>query len=149
MSPVARYVVETTVTLLAIIALAVLVLYAARRVGVGKPGGPLSLVGRLPLDGRRAIYLVRVGAKVFVVGGSEAGLSKLGELNDEGMELTAPAETSNAFSEVLSRVLNKRSSDSPEGDETESILPQDDAAQSDEEGSGPSEDGKRHRNSAA
>jgi flagellar protein FliO/FliZ len=109
MSPVARYVVETTVTLLAIIALAVLVLYAARRVGVGKPGGPLSLVGRLPLDGRRAIYLVRVGGKVFVVGASEAGLSKLGELEDDAVTLEAdPAPM--AFSDVLGRVLSRKSS---------------------------------------
>ncbi|HMR04658.1 MAG TPA: flagellar biosynthetic protein FliO, partial [Polyangiaceae bacterium] len=114
MSPVARYVVETTVTLLAIIALAVLVLYAARRVGVGKPGGPLSLVGRLPLDGRRAIYLIRVGGKVFVVGGSEAGLSKLGEVEDDGLTLTADPPPA-AFSEVLSRVLSKKSPSSEAG----------------------------------
>ncbi|HMR80933.1 MAG TPA: flagellar biosynthetic protein FliO [Polyangiaceae bacterium] len=114
MSPVARYVVETTVTLLAIIALAVLVLYAARRVGVGKPGGPLSLVGRLPLDGRRAIYLIRVGGKVFVVGGSEAGLSKLGEGEDDGLTLTADPPPA-AFSEVLSRVLSKKSPSSEAG----------------------------------
>ena len=88
MSPVARYVVETTVTLLAIIALAVLVLYAARRVGVGKPGG-----------------------KVFVVGGSEAGLSKLGEVDDDGLTLTADPPSA-AFSDVLGRVLSKKSPNS-------------------------------------
>lgn len=114
MSPVARYVVETTVTLLAIIALAVLVLYAARRVGVGKPGGPLSLVGRLPLDGRRAIYLIRVGGKVFVVGGSEAGLSKLGEVEDDGLTLIADPPPA-AFSDVLGRVLSKKSPNSEAG----------------------------------
>ena len=60
MSPLASYVIETVVTLLGVIALAVLVLYAARRMGIGRPAGPLELVGRLPLDGRRAVYLVRV-----------------------------------------------------------------------------------------
>ncbi|MEZ4221434.1 MAG: flagellar biosynthetic protein FliO [Polyangiaceae bacterium] len=112
MSPVARYVVETVVTLLAIIALAVLVLYAARRVGVGKPGGPLSLVGRLPLDGRRAIYLIRVGKKVFVVGGSEAGLNKLGELDDQGLDLDAVTSSPAPFSDVLARVLSKKPAES-------------------------------------
>lgn len=102
LSPLASYVVETLVTLLGVIALAVLVLYAARRMGVGKPAGPLSLVGKLPLDGRRAIYLVRVSKTVYVVGASEAGLSKLGELDEEGIDFQeAPAPT---FSEVLARI---------------------------------------------
>jgi flagellar protein FliO/FliZ len=105
MSPLTSYVVETLVTLLGVIALAVLVLYAARRLGVGRPAGPLSLVGKLPLDGRRAIYLVRVGKSVFVVGASEAGLSKLGEIEDEGLELS-PAEPAAApFAAVLAKAL--------------------------------------------
>ena len=53
MSPLAHYVLETLVTLLAIVALAVLVLVGARRAGMGRSAGPLELVGRLPLDGRR------------------------------------------------------------------------------------------------
>lgn len=80
MSPVASYVVQTLVTLVGVAALAVLVLYAARRAGVGRPTGPIDLVGRLPLDGRRAVYLVRVGTTVHLVGSSEAGLVKLGEV---------------------------------------------------------------------
>jgi len=107
MSPLAAYLVETLVTLLGVIALAVLVLYAARRLGVGKPAGPLALVGKLPLDGRRAIYLVRVGETVFVVGASEAGLSKLGELADTGLDLSANAAPTQAFADVLARVVAK------------------------------------------
>lgn len=111
MSPLTKYVIETLVTLLGVIALAVLVLYGARRLGVGRQAGPVSLVGRLPLDGRRAIYLVRVGKTVYVVGASEAGLAKLGELSEAGLELeleaarevAAPA----AFKQVLSRVVQK------------------------------------------
>lgn len=94
--------IQTLVTLFGVIALAVLVLYAARRMGVGKPAGPLSLVGKLPLDGRRAIYLVRAGKTVFVVGASEAGLSKLGELGDEALVREEPASAS--FSQVLARL---------------------------------------------
>jgi flagellar protein FliO/FliZ len=80
MTPLGRYVLETLVTLAAVAVLAVLVLYAARRIGVGRPSGPLSIAGRLVLDARRAIYLVRIGDVVYVVGASEAGLSKLGEI---------------------------------------------------------------------
>ncbi len=112
MSPLATYLMETAVTLVAIVALAVLVLYGARRLGVGRPAGPLRLVGRLPLDGRRAIYLVRVEKRVLVLGASEAGLHKLGELEGEHSELDAPE--SPAFREVLARVMGKRK---PSGDE--------------------------------
>ncbi len=108
MSPLAKYVVETVVTLLGVVVLAVLVLVAARRIGVGRPAGPLSLVGRLPLDGRRAIYLVRVGGTVYVVGASEAGLSKLGELSEDLVDLEQLSEPHPAFADVLNRVLRKK-----------------------------------------
>lgn len=85
MSSLGVYLIETFVTLLAVVALAVLVLYGARKWGVGRPAGPLELVGRLPIDARRAVYLVRVGKLVYVLGASEAGLSKLGELGAEGL----------------------------------------------------------------
>ncbi|MEZ4230730.1 MAG: flagellar biosynthetic protein FliO [Polyangiaceae bacterium] len=103
LSPVASYLVETLVTLLAVIALAVLVLSAARRMGVGRQSGPLQLVGRLPLEGRRAVYLVKIGTKVVVIGASEAGLARLAEL-EEG-ELEFDVKEPAAFSDVLGRVL--------------------------------------------
>jgi flagellar biogenesis protein FliO len=81
-SPVLSYVVQTVVTLAGVVALAVVLLYGARRAGMGRPSGPLEIVGRLPLDGRRAVYLIRVGATIYVVGASESGLVKLGETSD-------------------------------------------------------------------
>lgn len=105
MSPLATYLIETAVTLVAIVTLAGLVLYAARRFGVGRPAGPLRLIGRLPLDGRRAVYLVRVEKKIFVLGASEAGLHKLGELEGEHAELEEPEPP--VFREVLERVVGK------------------------------------------
>jgi flagellar biogenesis protein FliO len=107
MSPVAKYVVETLVTLLGVIVLAAAVLYAARRIGVGRPGGPLELVGRLPLDGRRAVYLVRVAKTVYVVGASEAGLAKLGEFDESAIDLSPREQAASGFSEALARVLKK------------------------------------------
>lgn len=105
MSPLATYLIETAVTLVAIVTLAGLVLVAARRFGVGRPAGPLRLVGRLPLDGRRAVYLVRVENKVFVLGASEAGLHKLGELEGDHPDLEAPEPP--PFREILERVVRK------------------------------------------
>ena len=93
MSPVASYLVQTAVTLAGVAALAVVLLYGARRAGVGRPSGPLELVGRLPLDARRAVYLIRAGATIYVVGSSEAGLVKLGELPGEALEVTRTEKT--------------------------------------------------------
>jgi flagellar protein FliO/FliZ len=100
------YIVQTFVTLLAVCALAFVVLYGARRLGIGRPRGPVELVGLLPLDARRAIYLVRVGGQVIVVGASEAGFTKLGEM--PAAELPAETKVESApFADVLAKVLRK------------------------------------------
>jgi flagellar biogenesis protein FliO len=112
MSPLAGYLLETLVTLAAVVVLAVLVLYGARRVGIGRPTGPLELVGRLPLDGRRAVYLVRVESTVYVLGASEAGLLKLGEL-DSPSEPSAPAPAAPKFGDVLKGVLQREPARKP------------------------------------
>jgi flagellar biogenesis protein FliO len=104
-SPLTAYVIETVVTLLGVIALAIAVLYGARRLGVGRPSGPLQLVGRLPLDGRRAVYLIKVGSVVYVVGASEAGLNKLGQLSGDGIDFAAAEEPRGAFAEALARAV--------------------------------------------
>lgn len=104
MSPLSRYVVETLVTLLAVVALCVVLLSALRRVGVGKTGGPLELLARLPLEGRRAVYLVRAGETVYVLAASESSLAKLGEIPRSGLpaaELLEPR----SFSSVLKRAV--------------------------------------------
>ncbi len=110
MSPVAASVVETFVTLLAVAALAVLVLVGARKLGVGRPSGPLELLGRLPLDARRAVYLVRVGDRAYVVGASEAGLARLGEVPAESVAADdGPAAPARArFADVLARARAPR-----------------------------------------
>ncbi len=101
------YLIETFVTLLGVCALAVAVLWGARRLGVGRPSGPIELCGHLPLDARRAIYLVKVGEQVFIVGVSEGGFTKLGEI--AAGEMPAVALTQSAtFGDVLARVLKGR-----------------------------------------
>ena len=113
MGSYAGYLVETFVTLLAVCGLAFVVLYGARRLGIGRPRGPIQLVGQLPLDARRAIYLVQVGGQVLVVGASEAGITKLGEV--AATELPEAEKASTApFSDVLARVLGNKSKKHPE-----------------------------------
>jgi flagellar protein FliO/FliZ len=113
LSPVIAYLVQTVVTLLAVALVAGLILYGARRIGIGRPSGPLELVGHLPLDGRRAIYLVRVAERVFIVGASESGLRKLGELPAEALPAGAPVAP--GFPGALARAM--RRSVRPQGGE--------------------------------
>jgi flagellar biogenesis protein FliO len=106
------YVIETLATLVGVCALAVAVLWGGRRMGMGRPTGPIELKGHLPLDGRRAIYLVKVGAQVFIIGIGEGGFTKLGEL--PASELPSPSPTQRApFAQVLARAL-LRGRDRPE-----------------------------------
>lgn len=109
--PYASYIVQTLVTLLAVCALAYAVLFGARRLGVGRPRGPIELVGLLPLDARRSIYLVRVAGQVIVVGASEAGFTKLGEI--ASAELPPVDGAKDDFAGVLARVLGKRDAQAP------------------------------------
>jgi flagellar biogenesis protein FliO len=112
MTPLTRYVLDTFVTLLAVVALSVLLLSALRRAGLGKPGGPLELLARLPLEGRRAVYLVRAGKTVYVVAASESSLAKLGEMPREALpEMEAPEPE--RFGDVLKRALRINPKDSP------------------------------------
>lgn len=106
-SPVGVYFVETIVALTAVLALCVLVLYGARRLGVGRPVGPIELLGRLPLEARRSIYLVRVVDQVLIIGASEAGLRKLGELPRSALESGDVAASVPRFAEVLSSALGR------------------------------------------
>jgi flagellar biogenesis protein FliO len=100
----AGYLVETFVTLVAVCALAVVVLWGARRLGIGRPSGPIELRGHLPLDARRAVYLVKVGDRVFVVAVGEGGFTKLGEIPADELPAVEP-EAHGPFADVLARAL--------------------------------------------
>lgn len=47
--------------------------------------GHFELLARYSLDFRRALYLVRVGKKYFVVGGAEQGLHLLSEISKDDL----------------------------------------------------------------
>ena len=118
MGSYAGYMLETFVTLLAVCGLAFVVLYGARKLGVVRARGPVALVGQLPLDARRAIYLVKVGEQVLVVGASEAGLTKLGEVAASGLP-AEDAKPSAPFADVLARVLRTKPAPTPRAQEEE------------------------------
>lgn len=99
------YVVETFVMLLALCALAAVVLVGARKLGIGRATGPIALVGQLPLDARRQIVLVRVGAQIIVVGVGEGGFTKLSEFPAADFLEADLAPRASSFGDVLARVL--------------------------------------------
>lgn len=118
MSPVSEYVVQTGITLLGVIALAWAILYAGRRLGVPHLRGPMELLGRLPLEHRRAVCLVRVGETVLILGSSEAGIVKLGEMPRE--DLPSPSATpAKPFSDVFAAVLKRKRPPPEQGDRAE------------------------------
>ena len=107
MSPYASYLLETLVTLVAVSALAWVLLMSARKFGVGRASGAIRLVGKLPLDARRSIVLVKVGSQVLVVGVGDGGFTKLGEM--PATEIPAETEIpSPGFAEVIARALKKK-----------------------------------------
>lgn len=106
MGSYAGYLLETLLTLAVVCAAAFGVLYGARRLGIGRPSGPVTLAGHLPLDGRRAIYLVRVGSQVYVVGASEAGLTKLGEIASSEVP-AASGESESGFAKAMARAFSR------------------------------------------
>jgi flagellar protein FliO/FliZ len=106
MSPYTSYLLETLATLLAVCGMAFVLLYGARRLGVGRATGSLELVGRLPLDARRSIVLVKVGETVFVIGVGDGGMTKLGELPEASVPENAPLPPS-SFAAVLARALGR------------------------------------------
>lgn len=110
MSPAASTLVQTFFTLAVVCGLAVVVLWAARRAGVGRQSGPIELVGRLPLEARRSIYLVKVGEVILVIGAGEGGFSKLGEVpaGTVGGERAMAPRGGVSFADLLARVVGGR-----------------------------------------
>ncbi len=107
MSPYASYFLESLLLLVGVCVLAVLVLAFGRKLGLGKPHGPLALRGHLPLDARRAVYLIQVGEQVLVVGASESGLTKLGEVIASELA-TDPVTKSRTFADWLKPAADGR-----------------------------------------
>lgn len=97
---------QTLLALAAVSILAWVVLRWASRRGfaLGSLGGRVRVLERVPLDARRALYLVRVGNRVLLVGaGDNAAPAVLAEIDPA--ELPPEAEPSRtAFADVLKKL---------------------------------------------
>ncbi len=129
MSPEVRYLLESLATVAVFGAALAVAVFGVRRLGIASARGPLEIVARQPLDGRRAIYLVRVGERVLIVGATDASLTRLGSTSVDALRRAAPqaeidparawgdepsrssqpgaATPSGRFRDVLSRALGR------------------------------------------
>lgn len=109
------YVVESVAILLVVALLAVVVSVAARRAGLGRALGPIELLARLPLEPRRSVYVVRVVDRLLIIGSSEAGLVKLGEL-PKGALAASSTSSDRSFASLLEGVWRSPGSQAKAGE---------------------------------
>ncbi len=62
---------------------------------------------------------MRVGRTVYVIGGSEGGLSKLGEIAEDRLDLPEEEPMKGPFADVLARILSRPTKDEPDAPEKE------------------------------
>ena len=74
------------------------------KVNIGSKG-PMKILGRLPIEGRRSVVVIDVAGKTLIVGSSEAGMHTLGELDSTQRERfeTDNVQTKTSFKELLNR----------------------------------------------
>lgn len=103
-------------TLIAL-AIVIVLVWVALRYGLGRlsgaraAGGPLRLLARRSLDGRRSVVLLEAAGRTFLLGVAEGQVSLLAELEAEAVSATTQAlETSSGrrFADVLRRHLRPK-----------------------------------------
>ncbi len=79
MASYAAQLLQALVALAAVCLLAVVLLKAAasRGWGTGAGKGPVRVLQRIPLEGRRALYLVRAGRRTLLLGTGDSGGPRL------------------------------------------------------------------------
>ena len=102
---------QTLLALAAVCILAWIVLRWTARRGLGLGAGKrVKVLERVPLDGRRALYLVEVGERVLLIGaGDTTAPAVLAELKAD--ELPELPEQAGSFAELLAKLRGKDAED--------------------------------------
>lgn len=92
-----------------VLAWVVLRMFARRGIGVGGSGGRIRVVERIALDARRALYVVKVGERLLLLGAGDAASPNLiTELDPKELPpLPPPRALTETFRDVLARVRGK------------------------------------------
>lgn len=113
------------IALVIVIGLLIFTLWLFRRIlGMnrfpGIPQGAVSILEIRHIDPKRAITLVRVMDRVLIVAWTDNGVALLGELTpDETSQLdSGSAPVPSGFSDILSRLVRKRTSEGSSGKNT-------------------------------
>jgi flagellar protein FliO/FliZ len=84
------------------------------RRGGGQSQGPVRVLGRCPLEPRRAVYLLQVAGRCFLVGVGDGPMSLLAEIDPAAVTSETAAGTSVEhglrFAEMLSRFRGRAKS---------------------------------------
>lgn len=111
MSPEVTYILQSLGTVFAFGGAVWLATWGLRRIGP-KHQGSIEILARQPLEHRRAIYIVRIGKKILVVGATDGGLTRLASIRPDEFNVEQPSNLPNpSFREVLlKRTTTKKSS---------------------------------------
>lgn len=74
-----------------------------RRVGTG-----VTVVGRVPLEPRRSLYVVEAGGRRLLIGSSEGGVTLLTELEAEAVDAKPPPRRGVGFGELVAQAIAAR-----------------------------------------
>jgi flagellar biogenesis protein FliO len=81
------------------------------RRGVGRSEGPVRVLSRCSLEPRRAVYLLQVAGRCFLVGVGDGPMSLLAEIDPSTVSSEtgagAPVQGGLRFAEVLSRLRGR------------------------------------------
>lgn len=80
---------------------------AGRLVHPGRGGRSLQVLEALPLGRDRALYLVRVGAEVLVVGSAPGGISRVHALGAVDMPAPPAGSAAEPFARLLERLAGR------------------------------------------
>src|SRR5688500_9402897 len=102
--------IESLSAVLLVVLLLAAAAFVLQRTGPRRAMGPVELLARLPLEARRSVYVIRVVDQILIIGSSEAGLSKLGDL-PEAARGALQAAPKPSFASVLAEALGRRGRD--------------------------------------
>jgi flagellar protein FliO/FliZ len=104
------YLLQTTLALIAVCALAVLVLRLLKQRGIGRSRG-LRVVSRLALEPRRSVYVIEAAGKCLLVGVGDGPMAVLAELDPAEVRRIEAEESTGegaGLIEVMRRALGGR-----------------------------------------
>lgn len=98
---------QSAAALLAVCVLAWWVLRLGARRGVIATSSRVAVLERTPLDPGRAVYVVRIGPRVLVLGAAESSLTLLTELREGELPEPPSPPAREGFGEIVARLRGR------------------------------------------